>query len=241
MTNNWFQFKQFIVEQDKCAMKVCTDACIFGAYVALKEKDTNNDETNILDIGTGTGLLSLMMAQKVKGNIEAVEIEKNAYEQAIDNFENSVWKSRLTVFNADISKLEISKKYDIIISNPPFFANSLKSINRIKNLAKHTTSLPLNVLSSLVAKHLMDKGKFYILLPFEVFEAFENIATQNQLSLIKRLNIRHSISSVCFRTIGVFTKAAVSKTNSESLIIKDEKSDYTTEFKELLKDYYLYL
>lgn len=241
MGNSYFQFKQFIVKQEKCAMKVCTDACIFGAYVSMKEKDKNNDNTCMLDIGTGTGLLSLMIAQKVKGSIDAVEIDKNAFEQAQENFRNSPWKSGLFVSHADITQFEFSRKYDIIVSNPPFFKASLKSSNEQKNIAKHITSLPYSTLASIVFANLADKGRFYILLPTKEFEMFEKIATENQLALLEKTNIRHDTLSEYFRTIGVFTNIAVQKSNTKSLTIKDSNNEYTPEIIKLIKDYYLYL
>lgn len=241
MGNSYFQFKQFIVKQEKCAMKVCTDACIFGAYISSEEKDKNNDKTNILDIGTGTGLLSLMIAQKVKGSIDAVEIDQNAFEQARENFRNSLWASRLSVFNADITQFEFSRKYDIIVSNPPFFKDSLRSNNEQKNTAKHISSLSYSALASIVYLHLADTGRFYILLPIKEFEVFEKIATENRLVLMEKTNIRpNAVSDYC-RTTGVFTNAAVAKTTTESLTIKDTNNEYSPAIIELLKDYYLYL
>lgn len=241
MGNSYFQFKQFTVNQEKSAMKVCTDACVFGAYIASKEKDITDDKTNILDIGTGTGLLSLMVAQKIKGNIDAVEIDNNAWEQAHENFRNSAWQTRLSVFHSDIAEFESYKKYDIIISNPPFCEKSLKSDNDQKNLAKHNASLSYALLASIVFESLGSKGKFYILLPFAEFTTFEKIARQNNLSVLDKMNIRQSKSSDYFRSIGVFTNTTVQTGNTETLAIKDDNEEYSSGFTELLKDYYLYL
>lgn len=241
MPNPYFQFKQFVVYQQKCAMKVCTDACIFGSYISLKEKNGSNNETNILDIGTGTGLLSLMIAQKVKGNIEAVEIDEKAFEQSQENFINSAWRSRLSVYHGDIKRLTFTKKYHLIVSNPPFFEKSLKSSDYQKNFAKHTTSLSYSELAAIASGNLMEKGKFYILLPFNEFKVFANIATRNRLSLIEKIHIRQNEHSPCLRTIGVFIKAPGEAAPIEELInIKDNKG-YTASFTKLLNDYYLYL
>lgn len=241
MGNSYFQFKQFIVKQEKCAMKVCTDSCIFGAYISMKEKDKNDDKMWILDIGTGTGLLSLMIAQKVKANIDAVEIDKDAFEQAQENFKNSLWKSRLSVFHADVKQFEFSRKYNIIVSNPPFFKDSLKSNHKQKNIAKHITSLSYSELASIVYSNLADNGRFYILLPSKEFEAFEKIATQSQLTLMEKTNIRPDGLSEYFRTTGIFSHAAVHKITTESLTIKNSSNEYTPEIIKLLKEYYLYL
>lgn len=222
-------------------MKVGTDACLLGAYISLKEKDFTNDDTNILDIGTGTGLLSLMIAQKVKGNIEAVEIDEKAYAQAQENFKSSTWRTRLAVHYADITQFAFTRKYDIIVSNPPFFDNSLKSSNYQKNLAKHTTSLSHIELSSIVSANLINNGKFYILLPFEEFKIFEKTALKDNLWLFEKLNIKQYATSDYLRTIGVFSNIADYTSTIGSLTIKDDNEKYSKNFVQLLKDYYLHL
>jgi tRNA1Val (adenine37-N6)-methyltransferase len=241
MANSYFQFKQFIVRQEKCAMKVCTDACLFGAYISYHEENCTTNENHILDIGTGTGLLALMLAQKVRGNIDAVDIDEKAFEQAKENFENSTWVSRLRAYHSDIIEFAAGKKYDIIISNPPFFRDSLKSGDIQKNLAKHTTALSYADLAATVSKSLGNNGKFYILLPFSHIEIFEKIAAGYQLFLIKKINIKQSEHSKSFRTIALFSNKLSNEGTPELLSIKNEKDEYTESFIELLKDYYLYL
>jgi tRNA1Val (adenine37-N6)-methyltransferase len=120
MSNSYFQFKQFIIHQDRCAMKVTTDGCLFGSLspTLIKEERV----INVLDIGTGTGLLSLMLAQaKHNAYIDAIEIDKDAFEQACQNVEVSPWGGRIKVFHADARDNEFPHKYDLIISNPPFY------------------------------------------------------------------------------------------------------------------------
>lgn len=241
MSNSYFQFKQFTVNQEKSAMKVCTDACVFGAYISLKEKDFADDKTNILDIGTGTGLLSLMIAQKVKGSIEAVEIDNTAFEQARENFIKSAWSARLTVSHADVTKFAFQKKYDIIVSNPPFFEKSLKSSDYQKNLAKHATFLSYAELASVVLGNLANKGKFYVLLPYKKFDLFQKTAIGNKLYLLQKVNIRQSEHAGYFRTAGIFSNVTEQSAIEESITIKDQMNSYTEDFIQLLKDYYLYL
>jgi len=152
-----------------------------------------------------------------------------------------LWTTQLSVFNADITRFEISRKYDIIVSNPPFFKDSLKSSNEQKNIAKHCTSLPYSALASIVFDNLDEHGRFYILLPTKEFAVFEKTATENQLALMEKTIIRPDAFSEYFRTTGVFTNAAADKITIESLTVKDSNNEYTPEIIELLKDYYLYL
>ncbi len=146
-------------------MKVSTDACLLGALV-----NDNITAAHILDIGTGTGLLSLMMAQKFPSAIiEAVEIEQNAFQQAQENFSNSIWKDRLKVHLSSIqnfAKNNSAQKYDLIISNPPFFENDLLSPDKKTNIAKHSTDLTLKELLACAFELLNDNGFIYLLLPF---------------------------------------------------------------------------
>ncbi|MEO8711563.1 MAG: methyltransferase, partial [Parafilimonas sp.] len=173
MPNDYFRFKQFIITQDKCAMKVCTDACLFGAWAA---HNPQLEASNILDIGTGTGLLSLIYAQKnMHASIDAIEIDEAAVQQARENFEASIWKERLHVYNTSIQQFATSsnKKYDVIICNPPFYENDLKSENKQRNLALHSDALTLEELISDVDLLLGDDGSFFVLLPFHRTKYFE--------------------------------------------------------------------
>lgn len=119
MSNSYFQFKQFIIHQDACAMKVCTDACLFGAWVANKVQKLKPN--SVLDVGAGTGLLSLILAQKTDAIIHAVEIDDEAAKQAEDNFKSSPWSNRIKIINQPVQNIKITGKYDFILSNPPFF------------------------------------------------------------------------------------------------------------------------
>jgi len=248
MPNNYFQFKQFKVYQDKTAMKVCTDACLFGAWTASKIESGKWKVQNILDIGTGTGLLSLMLAQKTNGQIDAVEIyamylnqyDEDAALQAEENFTSSPSKERITLYKTPVQHFDPTSAYDVIISNPPFFIQSLRSEAPQKNLAKHTESLSYDELLINVLKHLKPEGKFFLLLPFDEFKRFETIATQ-QLYLLEKADVKQTTKHGFFRTMGVFTKHPSKEFIRETISIKDEHNNYTEQFIELLKDYYLYL
>ena len=240
MANNYFQFKQFTIRQDKTAMKVCTDACLFAAWVAEKIENQKSKVENILDIGAGTGLLSLMLAQKNNANIDAVEIDEDAALQAIENFAASPWNDRLTLFNLSIQLFNPATFYDVIISNPPFFVESLKSDVHQKNIAKHTETLSYNHLIEQVLQQLKPQGKFYLLLPFAEFKRFETIIG-DQLHLVEKADVKQTPQHNFFRTMGVFTKQSSEQLLGETITIKDVSNNYTLGFVQLLKDYYLYL
>lgn len=240
MPNSYFQFKQFIIHQDKCAMKVCTDACLLGALVADKIQSNKIAVEYILDIGSGTGLLSLMLAQKTTASIDAVEIDKAAFNQASENFNQSIWKERLALFNTDIKEFESHKKYECIISNPPFFEGDLKSSNSIKNAARHDVALTLLQMLKTVQQYLQQDGFFAVLLPFRRVEYCIDEAKKMKLFLSQNILVRQTPKHDYFRGILFFCKLETD-TITEEIIIKNEKGNYTEKFLELLKDYYLYL
>jgi tRNA1Val (adenine37-N6)-methyltransferase len=235
--NNYFQFKEFKIDQDKSSMKVCTDSCLFGAWVADKIETKEIQPKKILDIGSGTGLLSLMLAQKSEAEIDAVEIDENSFLQAKENFAESQWQQRLHPFHVDIKNWMSSDKYDLIISNPPFFENDLRSKNTNKNIAKHHDTLTLNELVLSIRNNLAAGGNFAVLLPFHRVEYFKNIAVENDFYLKEELLIKQTSRHSYFRGIlffGTKKEPAVSR----ELIIKNEGS-YTPAFNSFLKDYYL--
>ena len=176
MPNNYFKFKQFTVYQDKCAMKVCTDACLFGAWTAACGSQLKAH--SLLDIGTGTGLLSLMLAQKLPDVIiDAIEIDQAASQQAKENFEASPWKERLNVYNTSIQQFASTAKhkYDIIICNPPFYENDLKRNNAKRNMALHSAEIRLEELIKISGDLLKDDGKLFILINYNRTEKLREL------------------------------------------------------------------
>ncbi len=239
MPNNYFQFKQFIIHQDKCAMKVCTDACLFGSCLPPTPSGGRRD-MHVLDIGTGTGLLSLMFAQKnLYAIIDAVEIDKAAAEQAKENFNSSRWKERLNIYNDSIQQFAKSanKKYDVIICNPPFFENDLKSKDKQRSLALHSDTLSLDELISIVDLLLKEDGNFFCLLPYHRTKYFEELLLKYKLHVKKKVFIKQTPKHNYFRTIFWVDRFSTGFTQSE-MIIMEEKNEYTKGFRELLGEYY---
>ncbi len=237
MANSYFKFKQFTVHQDKCAMKVCTDACLFGATVANKKLKIKN----CLDIGTGTGLLSLLLAQKNNDVfIDAVEIDTDAALQAAENITASPWASRIDVINTDILHFKPSKQYDCIISNPPFYENDLKSADTAVNKARHNDSLNLVQLLNIAADMLTDDGVFAVLLPYLRVDFFIAEAMNSGWHLKKQILVKQTFKHKFFRGI-LFLQRTETKTEHSEIFIKDGEQNYTPEFAAALKDYYLFL
>ena len=221
-------------------MKVCTDACLFGAILAEKIYREKNKVSNLLDIGTGTGLLSLQVAQKNSISIDAVEIDRDSFEQAQQNFSNSPWSGKLRIYNTDILDFVADKKYDCIISNPPFYEGDLKSDNSKKNAAKHDSTLKLEQLLQVIEKHLSPTGYFAVLLPYQRVDYFITLAADFNYKVQEKWMIRPTDAHPFFRGI-LFFNLAPSEIVTKEISIKDSTGNYTAEFVDLLKEYYLQL
>lgn len=240
MPNTYFSFKEFTIHQDKCAMKVCTDACLFGAWVAHFIETNTIKPENILDIGAGTGLLSLMLAQKTNASIDALEIDEDAAMQARQNFQDSPWNERLKLYNISAQDFKTENKYDLIISNPPFFINDLKSEDEKRNKALHTTTLDYNELIRAVKNVLAEDGFFAVLLPFSNAVTFIEIAETQKLYLHRKIDLRQTERHTFFRSVLVFSNLKKKIQMNSEITIKNG-ADYTKEFTQLLSDYYLKL
>jgi tRNA1Val (adenine37-N6)-methyltransferase len=222
-------------------MKVCTDSCLFGAWTAARIHKWMPDTGNILDIGTGTGLLSLMLAQQTKASIYAVELNPAAAAQAEANFAQSPWKDRLKVIHSSINDYVSSKRYDLIISNPPFYEDDLRSPDNNRNAAMHDTTLTLPDLISSVNTYLADDGSASILIPFHRTGELETAAFRSGMHVTERLYIRQTPSHNYFRTIMFLSKYQSSGEKESEMTIHDANRNYTPEFVELLREYYLKL
>ncbi len=202
MRNPYFRFKQFTVQQDRSAMKVCTDSCILGAWTALHLKK----ERAILDIGTGTGLLPLMLAQKNGSMIDAIESDPESATQAMENTRQSKWSDRIRVIHGDVLHHRPESLYDFIITNPPFFESDLRSPKEFKNRTKHDESLTLQEVVELIGQFLRPDGAFSILLPFHRTGYFENLALTHGFFLREKLIVRQTPAHAPFRSICLFTR-----------------------------------
>ena len=243
MANSYFKFRQFTIHQDKCAMKVCTDACLFGALVAnnIFSITKKAEALQCLDIGTGTGLLSLMIVQKNNHiKIDAIEIDALAAKQATENIAASPWADNIQVIKKDILTLVTDKEYNYIFSNPPFFEDDLKSAVKAKNNAKHDTSLSLLQLLQVVNKQLATTGVFAVLLPYHRVDYFIDESKKMGLYLTKQVLVKQTIKHKFFRGI-LFFKRKENEQDLSEIIIKDTALNYTPEFSAALKDYYIFL
>ena len=233
-----FQFKQFSVAQDRCEMKVGTDAVLLGAWSAL-----DHMPNTILDIGSGTGILALIMAQRSTAElIDALEIDSDAYEQCVHNFETSDWGDRLFCYHASLEEFvgEIEDTYDLIISNPPFYTDHFKSRNEARNKARFEDALPFEELLTSVSKLLSVTGQLNVIIPFSEEINFISLAENVDLYPIKILRVRGQEESPVKRSLISFTFQE-NKIEVSELTIEITRHHYTHDYINLTKDFYLKL
>ena len=233
---NDFSFKQFTIQQNLCAMKVTTDACLLGAIVDA------TGANHILDIGTGSGLLSLMVAQKFNCLVSAVELDNAACEQAQINFDNSPWSDRIQLHQKSIQTYAATCKqhFDCIISNPPFFDSSLKCPDKKRNLARHTDALSFGELASAISTLLTPEGQSWILLPVVSSQHFQEQATKAGLHIEKIIQIRSTSRHQPHRHILIAGKQ--NKLPEEALLtIHDETPGYSASVENIMHPFYRFL
>jgi tRNA1Val (adenine37-N6)-methyltransferase len=240
MANTFFQFKQFTIHQDKTAMKVTTDACLFGAWIA---GNLGPEAGSVLDIGTGTGLLALMLAQAVNVPVDAIEIDQDAVEQATGNIIASPWAGRIKVLHADAKVFAFDHPYDVIISNPPFYEKELQGDDRKKNIAHHDAGLLLPELLTIIKENLSLPGHFFLLLPFKRNKEIRELLSEQQLVPEQITFVRQTVSHDYFRVMiaGKLKNEMPAQTSINEIAIKGDKGEYTAGFIQLLKEYYLHL
>lgn len=233
--NNYFQFKRFLIRQDKSAMRVGTDGVLLGAWTDVSETK------NILDIGTGTGLIAIMLAQRSNAAITGVEIEQQAASEAKENAENSPWPERISIIHQKFQEFaaQTSAKFDCIVSNPPFFINSVKSAGKEKSLARHNHQLPFDELLKGVATLLTENGKLSLILPVVEAKEFIQQAHIYGLFLSRLMEVRPSVIKEPNRYLIEFSKKQILLKKESLSIFNENKIDYTSDYKLLTADFYL--
>jgi tRNA1Val (adenine37-N6)-methyltransferase len=232
MANSYFQFKQFRVEQDRCAMKISTDAVLLGA-LAL-----HNHPKRILDIGTGTGVIALMLAQRFQESIiDAVEIDESAASQALANIKASPWETRINLHpGAFQDYVQISPMYDLIVSNPPYYSAHLKAKDNKRNIALHTDELSFDELAQGVATLLADQGKFWLILPPRQFIEFEKIAGKFGLLPAEIFKLADRPGKDVIRIIGCFSRHVLDR-SERKILLKDVNGEYSGQYSTLLNNF----
>jgi tRNA1Val (adenine37-N6)-methyltransferase len=240
-----FKFKEFTINQDQCAMKIGTDGVLLGAWASIE-----SNPFSILDIGAGTGVLSLMLAQRSNAElIDAIEIDNIAYEQCVDNFELSPWADRLFCYHASLDEFadEIEDKYNLILSNPPFYSPSLPSASLPKGeklaasareIARFQDAMPFEHLIESVSKLLSDEGTFHVIIPFHEEATFIALASKVNLHPNTILHVKGNPDSEVKRSLIAFS-FRVSETIIDTLIIETERHQYTQDYINLTKNFYL--
>ena len=232
-----FQFKQFSIEQDRCAMKIGTDGVLLGAWAPV-----HHNPFSILDIGAGTGVIALMLAQRSNAQqIDALEIDEEAYEQATDNFENSPWSDRLFCYHAGLDEFveEPEDEYDLIVSNPPFYTEDYKTNNEQRDLARFADAMPFEELIEAADLFLSENGIFAVIIPFKEEENFLALAKEYELYPIKITRVKGTPTTEIKRSLLAFSRNEKVDVAVEELIIETARHTYTPEYIELTKDFYL--
>lgn len=232
-----FSFKKFSVKQDKCAMKVGTDSVMLGAWCPIE-----NNPKSILDIGAGTGILALMLAQRTQAQqIDAVEIDEDAYEQCVENFENSPWSDRLFCYHAGLDELvqDPEDEYDLIISNPPFYSEDFKTDNPQRDLARFQDALPFEDLVEAAALLLSENGLFAVVIPYKEEERLIDLCAEFELYPVKVTRVKGSHTTPIVRSLLAFKRYELSVLTADELVVEINRHEYTDDYINLTKDFYL--
>ncbi|MFV8343385.1 tRNA1(Val) (adenine(37)-N6)-methyltransferase [Flavobacterium sp. XS2P39] len=232
-----FTFKKFSIQQDRCAMKIGTDGVLLGAWTPIE-----NNPFSILDIGAGTGVIALMLAQRSNAEqIDALEIDEEAYEQSVDNFENSPWSDRLFCFHAGLDEFveEPEDEYDLIVSNPPFYTEDYKSENEQRDLARFTDAMPFEDLIEAAALLLSENGILSVIIPFKEEEHFLALAKEYELHPLKITRVKGTPTTEIKRSLLAFSRNEKTDFLIDELTIETARHIYTPEYISLTNAFYL--
>ena len=232
-----FTFKQFTVNQDRCAMKIGTDGVLLGAWCPI-----DNQPFSVLDIGAGTGILSLMLAQRTNAKqIDAIEIDNDAFEQCVENFESSPWSDRLYCYHAGLDEFmdEPEDQYDIIISNPPFYSEDYKSDNQQRDLARFQDALSFEDLIEAASMLLCENGIFSVIIPYKEESKFIGFAKECNLFPFKITRVKGTPTTEIKRSLLAFSFTKKRKVEEDELVIETSRHEYTDDYIKLTQDFYL--
>ena len=232
MSNSYFEFKQFRLDHENCSMKVGTDGVLLGAWSPVKPG------CRVLDIGTGTGLLALMTTQRGAGYVTAVEIDKDAADQAARNVAMSPWADRVSVLCMDILDFKSDVRFDLVICNPPYFRNSLRSPDAGRSTARHDDTLSYEALAGCVSGLLDDDGKLCVILPYQCAEGFIKCASVSDLYLEHRTDVLTVAGKEPKRSLLSFGRSFV-PCRTDVLSIRKSDGNESSEYVELVRDFYL--
>jgi tRNA1Val (adenine37-N6)-methyltransferase len=229
-----FHFKQFSVRHDKCVMKVGTDAVLLGAWV-----DVSNAE-NILDIGTGSGVIALMLAQRTANStqLECVEIEKKSAEQALENVVTSPWPSRIRVHQLAVQEYFPKTRFDLIVTNPPYFNNSLLPPDKGRHLVRHTSSLSYDELLSAAVRLLTPDGRFNVILPYQEAIDFSESAKAHQFFCTRRYHFKTRTEKPVERTLLEFSMN-IRPTDDGEIVLYHQGLEWSASYRSLISDFYI--
>jgi len=237
MANTYFQFKQFKINQEGSAMKVGTDGVLLGSWANI------DGANSFLDIGTGTGLIAIMLAQRTGAlsDIDAVEIDNSSYQQAVNNFRDCPWSDRMKAFHTSFQGFasQETKKYDLIVSNPPYFSNSLKAKDESRTQARHTDGLPFEDLIEGAKNLLNPEGKFSVILPVTEGDYFIRMARIAGFSLSKRVEVLPNPGKPAKRLLIELTLTNSDTFETQLCVENGQRHIYSPEYIELCKDFYL--
>ena len=241
MSNKWFQFKQFLITQDRSALKVGTDGVLLGAWCGNDIRVSYGPQTQkILDVGTGTGLIALMLAQRTNARVTAIEINEDACTDASNNFRQSPWKDQLELYLMDFneySRIETGK-FDLIVSNPPYFKQSLKSADYAVSLARHDVTLSFEQLIDGAKNLLNAEGRLAVILPYETFDDFRETARLAGFYLARKTSVIPKVGRAPKRVLLEFSVRQVYPQTDE-LVILMEDGRYSDQFSKLTGEFYL--